>query len=120
MKEELNEIINGRCHLVKKGRKNYTKFIGYLSVKLLKRHLEHFQHILQKSKRYAGYALFLKRFLMNKIKMERFRSDLQLLFEMLKYRKDKNALIRFVKEHRDYFERRISIPLLVRIELSGG
>lgn len=35
--------------------------------------------------------------------LERFRTDLQEVFGMLKYRKDKNGLRKYIKEHQEYF-----------------
>ena len=34
----------------------------------------------------------------------KYKSDLQMMFRMLKYRNDKRGLLEYTKEHRDYFE----------------
>ena len=34
----------------------------------------------------------------------KYKSDLQIIFRMLKYRKDKRRLLEYTKEHREYFE----------------
>ena len=34
----------------------------------------------------------------------KYKSDLQIIFRMLRYRKDKRGLLEYTKEHRDYFE----------------
>jgi len=36
--------------------------------------------------------------------VRKYKSDLQILFDMLKYRKDKSGLLEYTKEHREFFE----------------
>ncbi|MBQ4283973.1 MAG: Rpn family recombination-promoting nuclease/putative transposase [Lachnospira sp.] len=40
---------------------------------------------------------------LDKIDNKKFVTDLQVMFGMLKYRKDKKSLARYMNEHRDYF-----------------
>ena len=59
------------------------------------------EHILEK---------YVSNYKMNLIEVKnieditKYKSDLQIIFHMLRYRKDKRRLLDYTKEHRDYFE----------------
>jgi len=58
-------------------------------------------HILQKY--VSNYRLNLIE--VNRIEdVTKYKSDLQMMFHMLEYRKDKRRLLEYTKEHREYFE----------------